>query len=82
MAGAEVLREFLNWFNECGVNVLDADIPQPDDIDSFRHYLRDGVLVCDLINLLNSAADPSSQDLCQPTDNDVSWWIIYKYLKC
>ncbi len=69
MAGADVWKECLNWFRNCGINLPD-NFPPTDNIDSFSRYLRDGVLLCHLVHLLKPNALDLPFDCLQPENNN------------
>ncbi|XP_059352939.1 proto-oncogene vav-like isoform X2 [Daphnia carinata] len=57
MASTNLWLECLGWLRRCGVALPDH-IPSTRNLECFSHYLRDGVVLCHLIHLLN----PSSLD--------------------
>jgi hypothetical protein len=55
MASADVWKECLYWLRRCGI-ALPENIKPTQSLDFFSRYLRDGVLLCHLIYLLNPKA--------------------------
>lgn len=55
MASVDLWKECLGWFRRCGLALPDH-IPPTRNIECFSRYLRDGVVLCHLIHLLNPRA--------------------------
>ncbi|EFX88333.1 hypothetical protein DAPPUDRAFT_221220 [Daphnia pulex] len=55
MASADLWIECLHWFRRCGIALPDNTTPT-QSLEFFSNYLRDGVLLCHLLHLLNPKA--------------------------
>lgn len=80
MESADLWKECLHWLRRCGIALPD-NIKPTQSLEFFSHYLRDGVLLCHLIHLLNPKAleyffDVSELICMDPDENEVSYYII------
>lgn len=74
MASTELWIECLGWLRRCGVALPDH-IPSTRNLGCFSHYLRDGVVLCHLIHLLNPRSmefffDVSELMFMNPDENE------------
>lgn len=75
MASADLWIECLHWFRRCGIALPDNTTPT-QSLEFFSNYLRDGVLLCHLLHLLNPKAleyffDISDLICMDPDKNEV-----------